>query len=165
MIAIAVFLMFVTLLNLALNMRRLGSKFSLTFSVFLSSGVAFLAALALNQVMGLSIDMIELIEAIPFFVVAIGFDKPIRLTEAVFEAAKVEKGSIRERVLIGSSKSAPVILYDYFIEIGILFLGGYSGTRISRFCVLSGFILLFDLLLLFSFYLAILVLKLEVCRS
>jgi hydroxymethylglutaryl-CoA reductase (NADPH) len=58
------------------------------------------------------------------------------------------------------------IVKDYAIEIGILVVGAASGVQggLQQFCFLAAWILFFDCILLFSFYTAILCIKLEINR-
>ncbi len=58
------------------------------------------------------------------------------------------------------------IVKDYAIEIAILVAGAASGVQggLQQFCFLAAWILFFDGLLLFSFYTAILCIKLEINR-
>ncbi len=58
------------------------------------------------------------------------------------------------------------IVKDYLIEIAILVAGAASGVQggLQQFCFLAAWILFFDGILLFSFYAAILCIKLEINR-
>jgi hydroxymethylglutaryl-CoA reductase (NADPH) len=166
MIGVATLLMQATLLNLIMNMRTLGSKFTLAFTVFINSTFAFVLGLFLTRMTGVTLSHLELIQAIPFFVVAIGFEKPFLLTKAVYESvANQEKKSLREKVWTGVQNVGPSIAVDYGMESLVLFVSGlFSSSAINRFCVLAGFIVLLDGVLLFSFYLSVLILKLELRR-
>jgi hydroxymethylglutaryl-CoA reductase (NADPH) len=166
MIGVATLLMQATLLNLIMNMRTLGSKFTLAFAVFINSTFAFVLGLVLTRLTGVTLSHLELIQAIPFFVVAIGFEKPFLLTKAIYESvASQGKGSLREKVWSGVQNVGPSIATDYGIESLVLFVSGlFSSSAINRFCVLAGFVVLLDGVLLFSFYMAVLILKLELRR-
>lgn len=113
-----------------------------------------------------------------------GFEKPFTLTKAVLTATPKDSrifGSssglyqiedkksatipynVRDSVIAGVIKEGPTIVRDYFIEIAVLFIGAKSGVSgLQEFCFLAGFILLYDCLFLFTFYTAMLTLKLEV---
>nr|ABD66599.1 putative 3-hydroxy-3-methylglutaryl CoA reductase [Tuber borchii] len=164
--------MHLTFLSLFMSMRRLGSNFWLATTVLFSSTFAFLFASIATHKMGVPINMILLSEGLPFLVVTIGFEKPIILTRAVLEASQ------KKARQAGSSNGAPIqaavvaavrdkgfeIVRDYIIEIIILSLGAASGVQggLRQFCFLAAWILAFDCILLFTFYTAILVIKLEI---
>ncbi|KAJ3334457.1 3-hydroxy-3-methylglutaryl-coenzyme A (HMG-CoA) reductase isozyme, partial [Kappamyces sp. JEL0680] len=159
MIGVTVLFMQATLLNLAMNMRVLGSKFTLAFAVFISSGFAFLASLAICRFFAVSLSTFDLLESIPFIVVAIGFEKPFQLTKA-------EKEPFREKILAAVFEVAPSIILDYLFEIVVLLAGGFTGldATVGRICALASLIVTLDAVFLFTFYLAVLTLKLELRR-
>lgn len=165
--------MHLTFLSLFLSMRRLGSNFWLATTVLCSSTFAFLFASITTHKLGVPINMVLLSEGLPFLVVTIGFEKPIILTRAVLEASlasqkKRQSGgsSIQEAVLAAVQDKGFQIVRDYVIEIIILALGAASGVQggLRQFCFLAAWILAFDCILLFTFYTAILVVKLEINR-
>lgn len=133
--------------------------------------------------LGVAINLILLSEGLPFLVVTIGFEKPIILTKAVLSASLDSRR--RDVPLPGSSSSngnAPKtiqgalqtavkekgfeIVRDYCIEIIILIAGAASGVQggLRQFCFLAAWILVFDCILLFTFYISILSVKLEINR-
>jgi hydroxymethylglutaryl-CoA reductase (NADPH) len=169
--------MHLTFVSLFLAMRRLGSNFWLATAVLLQSAFAFLFALAITLYLGVPINMILLSEGLPFLVVIIGFEKPIVLTKAVLSAsmdarrASEEKNrgealTIQSAVQIAIKRTGFEIVRDYFFEIFILVLGAMSGIQggLRQFCFLGAWILLFDALMLLTFYTAILTIKLEINR-
>lgn len=165
--------MHLTFLSLFLSMRRLGSNFWLATTVLFSSTFAFLFASITTHKLGVPINMVLLSEGLPFLVVTIGFEKPIILTRAVLDASlaaqkKRQSGgsSIQEAVLAAVQDKGFQIVRDYVIEIIILTLGAASGVQggLRQFCFLAAWILAFDCILLFTFYTAILVVKLEINR-
>lgn len=165
--------MHLTFLSLFLSMRRLGSNFWLATTVLFSSTFAFLFASITTHKLGVPINMVLLSEGLPFLVVTIGFEKPIILTRAVLDASlaaqkKRQSGgsSIQEAVLVAVQDKGFQIVRDYVIEIIILTLGAASGVQggLRQFCFLAAWILAFDCILLFTFYTAILVVKLEINR-
>ncbi|KAF7551915.1 hypothetical protein G7Z17_g4663 [Cylindrodendrum hubeiense] len=177
--------MHLTFVSLFLSMRRMGSKFWLGICTLFSSVFAFLFGLVVTTKLGVPISVILLSEGLPFLVVTIGFEKNIVLTRAVMSHAIEHR-----RTQINNSKSGKrsperstenVIQYavraaikdkgfeiarDYAIEILILGLGAASGVQggLQHFCFLAAWILLFDCILLFTFYTAILSIKLEINR-
>ncbi|OLN85448.1 3-hydroxy-3-methylglutaryl-coenzyme A reductase [Colletotrichum chlorophyti] len=176
--------MHLTFVSLFLSMRRMGSNFWLFTNVLFSSVFAFLFGLLVTTKLGVPITMVLLSEGLPFLVVTIGFEKNIVLTRAVLshaiehrkpkgqEDAKSRKSDISSSNVIQYAVQAAIkekgydIIKDYAIEIGILILGAASGVQggLQQFCFLAAWILFFDCVLLFSFYTAILSIKLEINR-
>jgi hydroxymethylglutaryl-CoA reductase (NADPH) len=168
--------MHLTFVSLFLAMRRLGSNFWLATAVLLQSAFAFLFALGVTVYLGVPINMILLSEGLPFLVVIIGFEKPIVLTKAVLSAAldarraaednRGEPLTIQSAVQIAIKRTGFEIVRDYFFEILILVAGAMSGIQggLRQFCFLGAWILLFDSIMLLTFYTAILTIKLEINR-
>ncbi|KAG6073807.1 hypothetical protein E4U16_004424 [Claviceps sp. LM84 group G4] len=177
--------MHLTFVSLFLSMRRMGSNFWLGMSTLFSSVFAFLFGLAVTTKLGVPISVILLSEGLPFLVVTIGFEKNIVLTRAVLshavehrrtqgrEAKSGEKSAgERPQSIISYAIQAAIkdkgyeILRDYAIEIVILSLGAASGVQggLQQFCFLAAWILFFDCILLFTFFTAILSIKLEINR-
>lgn len=178
--------MHLTFVSLFLSMRRMGSNFWLGMSTLFSSVFAFLFGLAVTTKLGVPISVILLSEGLPFLVVTIGFEKNIVLTRAVLSHAvehrrtqgrdtKPGKSSNTEsqsQSVISYAIQAAIkdkgyeILRDYAIEIAILSIGAASGVQggLQQFCFLAAWILFFDCILLFTFYTAILSIKLEINR-
>ena len=176
--------MHLTFVSLFMSMRNMGSNFWLATSVLISSVFAFLFGLIVTTKLGVPINLVLLSEGLPFLVVTIGFEKPIILTKAVLAASSSHKrqGSVKADSDVSdrpsSSKTIQSSLHiavrdkgfdivrDYCIEITILVLGACSGVHggLTQFCFLAAWILFFDALLLFTFYTAILSVKLEINR-
>ncbi|KAK6522861.1 3-hydroxy-3-methylglutaryl-coenzyme A (HMG-CoA) reductase isozyme, variant 2 [Arthrobotrys megalospora] len=167
-----------TFVSLFLSMRRLGSNFWLATTVLFSSGFAFFFACFTTHRLGVPINLILLSEGLPFLVVIVGFEKPIILTKAVLEASAAHRRkaiqnqdrnkatSIQTAVSDAVQEVGFSIVRDYVIEIAILALGAASSIQggFRRFCFLALWILVFDCILLFTFYTAILSVKLEINR-
>ncbi|KAF1982590.1 3-hydroxy-3-methylglutaryl-coenzyme A reductase [Aulographum hederae CBS 113979] len=171
--------MHLTFVSLFLSMRRLGSNFWLATTVMFSSVFAFLFGLSATSRLGVPINMVLLSEGLPFLVVTIGFEKPIILTKAVLSASL---DSRRQEVREGNGDAKPFTIHhavqaavkergyeivrDYCVEILILVAGAASGVQggLRQFCFLAAWILFFDCILLFTFYTAILTIKLEINR-
>ncbi|KAI8957601.1 hydroxymethylglutaryl-coenzyme A reductase-domain-containing protein [Daldinia sp. FL1419] len=177
--------MHLTFVSLFLSMRKMGSNVWLAISVLFSSTFAFLFGLNVTTKLGVPISMVLLSEGLPFLVVTIGFEKNIALTRAVLSHALEHR---RPEEKTGAGKSAKFltpsdgiihyavqraikdngyeIVRDYVIEILILVAGAASGVQggLQQFCFLAAWILFFDCILLFTFYTAILCIKLEVNR-
>jgi len=164
--------MHMSFISLFLQMRRLGSNFWLGATVLISSTFAFLFASIVTHKLGVPINMVLLSEGLPFLVVIIGFEKPITLTRAVLDAnidlrkKSSMSASIQSAVTAAVQDKGFLIVRDYVIEIAILAVGAASGVQggLRQFCFLAGWILAFDCILLFSFYTAILSVKLEINR-
>jgi hydroxymethylglutaryl-CoA reductase (NADPH) len=174
--------MHLTFVSLFLSMRRMGSNFWLGMSTLFSSVFAFVFGLAVTTKLGVNISVILLSEGLPFLVVTIGFEKNIVLTRAVLnhaiesrraqnEDSKGRKKSqhhdaIQRAIAAAIKDKGYEIIRDYAIEIVILILGAASGVQggLQQFCFLAAWILFFDCILLFTFYTAILSIKLEINR-
>lgn len=178
--------MHLTFVSLFVSMRRMGSNFWLFATTLFSSVFAFLFGLIVTTKMGVPINMVLLSEGLPFLVVTIGFEKEITLAKAVLsaaldnrrpqpqgsqKAAKAEKygvssTSIQSAVQTAINEKGFEIVKDYVIEICILIAGAASGVQggLQQFCFLAAWILFFDGVLLFTFYTAVLSIKLEVNR-
>ena len=169
--------MHLTFVSLFLSMRRLGSNFWLAASVLLSSVFAFLFGLNVTMRFGVPINMVLLSEGLPFFVVTIGFEKPIILTKSVLSASIDAKkmgvandayapSITQQAIKTAINQSGPTIIRDYCLEILILAAGAASGIQggLRPFCFLAAWTLFFDCVLLFTFYMSILTIKLEINR-
>ncbi|KAE8451093.1 hypothetical protein EG329_004765 [Mollisiaceae sp. DMI_Dod_QoI] len=179
--------MHLTFVSLFVSMRRMGSNFWLFATTLFSSVFAFLFGLIVTTKMGVPLNMVLLSEGLPFLVVTIGFEKSIILTKAVLSAALetrrpqpqdsptlkeadqkygVSPTSIQYAVQVAINKKGYEIVRDYVIEICILAAGAASGVQggLQQFCFLAAWILFFDCILLFTFYTAVLSIKLEINR-
>lgn len=180
--------MWLTFVSLYMSLRRLGSHLWLATTVLFSSSFALLFGLLVTMQFGVPLNVVLLSEGLPFLVVTIGFEKPIILTKAVLSASVAlrrppSRGSNgREQLDVGShSSSSPniqqaiqiavketgyEITRDYFFELLVLIAGAASGVQggLCQFCFLAAWILIFDYILLFTFYTAILTMKLEINR-
>jgi hydroxymethylglutaryl-CoA reductase (NADPH) len=168
--------MHLTFVSLFLAMRRLGSNFWLAATVLFQSAFAFLFALLVTVYLGVPINMVLLSEGLPFLVVIIGFEKPIVLTKAVLSASldarrnaeenKRDTLTIQNAVQTAIKKTGYEIVRDYFFEILFLVAGAMYGIQggLRQFCFLGAWILLFDAIMLLTFFTAILTIKLEINR-
>ncbi|KAH6959260.1 hypothetical protein HG530_009461 [Fusarium avenaceum] len=176
--------MHLTFVSLFLSMRKMGSKFWLGICTLFSSVFAFLFGLLVTTKLGVPISVVLLSEGLPFLVVTIGFEKNIVLTRAVMSHAIEHRRSqlqnsksgkqsdrstqnvIQYAVQAAIKEKGFEIMRDYAIEIVILVIGAASGVQggLQQFCFLAAWTLLFDFILLFTFYTAILSIKLEINR-
>lgn len=164
-------------------MRRMGSNFWLATTVLFSSAFAFLFGLIVTTSLGVDLNLVLLSEGLPFLVVTIGFEKPIILTKAVLSASLDSRrrglqsdsvpsskggvpGTIQSALQTAVREKGYEIVRDYCIEIAVLIAGVASGVQggLRQFCFLAAWILFFDCVLLFTFYTAILSVKLEINR-
>ncbi|KAF7527965.1 hypothetical protein PCG10_001899 [Penicillium crustosum] len=181
--AITYISMHLTFVSLFLSMRKLGSKVWLATTVLLSSTFAFLLGLDVAIRLGVPINMRLLSEGLPFLVVIVSFEKSITLTRSVLSHAiehrKPQKSqtegcgpagrtesTIQYAVLGAIRDEGYGIVCHYILEISLLLVSAASGVRggLQHFCFLAALILFFDCLLLFTFYTAVLSIKLEVNR-
>ncbi|KAI0409972.1 3-hydroxy-3-methylglutaryl-coenzyme A reductase [Xylaria palmicola] len=177
--------MHLTFVSLFLSMKKLGSNTWLAISVLFSSTFAFLFGLNVTTKLGVPVSFVLLSEGLPFLVVTIGFEKNIVLTSAVLSHAleyrkPEQNGKAGKSAKISSTNDGVIqyavsraikdtgfdIVRDYLIEIVILIAGAASGVQggLQQFCFLAAWILFFDCILLFTFYTAVLSIKLEVNR-
>jgi hydroxymethylglutaryl-CoA reductase (NADPH) len=174
--------MYLTFISLFTSMRRLGSNFWLGTSVLFSSAMAFLFGLMVTMKMGVPVNVVLLSEGLPFLVVTVGFEKPIILTQAVLSAAiqgrrtsppgSPNSNDVEAPLTIQNAVQTAVrergfeIVRDYAVEIAILCVGAASGIQggLRQFCFLAAWTLFFDCIMLFTFYTAILTIKLEITR-
>ncbi|KAJ3119750.1 3-hydroxy-3-methylglutaryl-coenzyme A (HMG-CoA) reductase isozyme [Nowakowskiella sp. JEL0407] len=132
LIAISFILMHTTVFTLFKNMRSVGSKFSLGFAVLINGTFALLATLVVARILGITLNLIQMSESIPFLVVTIGFEKPFLLTKAILdgfsaeEASREAKSPVRQIVWKGVSEVGPALFTDYMIEIAVLLLRSLS---------------------------------------
>ncbi|KAJ1302105.1 hypothetical protein OPQ81_000936 [Rhizoctonia solani] len=186
--------MHLTFVNLFLKARKLGSNFWLASTILISSTFAFVLSLPLSLLLGIPLDPVALTEALPFLVITVGFDKPLRIARAVFShpsftpnagiATPARRGSLLSpptpsalKPSTSSAKTAaqvvreavdsvgPGVVRDYAIEIAVLGVGAASGVGgLKEFCALAALILACDCAALFTFYVAILNVMTEVNR-
>ncbi|KAL1918373.1 uncharacterized protein VTP21DRAFT_3033 [Calcarisporiella thermophila] len=154
-----------TFVSLFVNMRALGSRWSLAIAVLCSGFCAFLTALFTVQSFGVVIDPKLLSEAIPFLIITIGFERPFTLTRAVMMAPCTTSSlrrDVQENVVSAVEAVGLTILRDCAIEIMVLTIGALSHIKgLREFCFLAAFILFYDCLYMFTLYTAVLTLKLE----
>lgn len=171
-IFVAYSLMHVTFVTLYLNMKRLGSKFWLWFTTLVCGFASLVISLVLVNAAGYAVDFVQLSEGIPFFVIVIGFDKPVVLAHSILFAKspmskhegpkKSDRLSPRQKVMIGVENSAPTLLRHYALEIMVLALGtAVNIPSLAMFCRVTGLILVWDCIFMFTVFLAVLVLKME----
>jgi hydroxymethylglutaryl-CoA reductase (NADPH) len=102
-------------------------------------------------------------------VIAIGFERPYKLTKTVIlgNSSTKKQQLVSDTIDVGMrAAQVTMIARDCFIEIIVFCLGAKTGiTGLREFCLLSAILLAYDFVLLFTLYTAVLTLKLEVCVS
>ncbi|KAE8356474.1 hydroxymethylglutaryl-coenzyme A reductase-domain-containing protein [Aspergillus coremiiformis] len=163
--------MYLTFISLFFSMRRLGSQFWLATAVFFSGCLAFLFGLVVTTKLDVPINLRLISEGLPFLAVTVGFEKPIVFTRAVLNGRSL-RGTAAQPINTQDAITTAIkdqgweILKHYGIEIALLAMGASSGVQggLQQFCFLAAWILFFDCALLFTFYTAVLCVKLEVTR-
>jgi hydroxymethylglutaryl-CoA reductase (NADPH) len=168
-------LMHTTFIRLFLSSRSLGSNFWLTTAILSSSTLSFMVALPVASYLRIPLDPVSLIEALPFLVCTVGFEKPLRLARAVFSHPHLVQPAIQEGRLRGQMKPARdlivealdkvgnIIVRDYVLEIAVLLIGAYSKVGgLKEFCALAALLLTVDCAATATFYVAILSVMIEV---
>ncbi|TFY79244.1 hypothetical protein EWM64_g4768 [Hericium alpestre] len=170
-------LMHTTFIKLFLASRSLGSNLWLTTAILASSVLAFMVSLPIAGYLRIPLEPVSLIEALPFLVCTVGFEKPLRLARAVFGHSHVYTPAVQEGRNRGQMKPAPTIilealdktgnsiLRDYALEIAVLLIGAYSRVGgLKEFCALAAVLLFVDCVSMMTFYVAILSVMIEVRR-
>lgn len=145
---------------------------SLTCAILASALLSFIISLPLSSLLKIPIDPISLSEALPFFVITVGFDKPLRLARAVFHHPSLltpQLHSSSDVVKDAWNKVGVSIWRDYAIEIGVLMLGVWAAKAskvgmggVQEFCALAALILIVDACALWGFYTGVLTIMVEV---
>jgi hydroxymethylglutaryl-CoA reductase (NADPH) len=167
--------MHTTFIRLFLASRSLGSNFWLTTAILSSSTLSFMVALPIAGYLRIPLDPVSLIEALPFLVCTVGFEKPLRLARTVFGHPHLMQPAIQEGRLRGQMKPAAdlilealdkagnIIVRDYALEIAVLLIGAYSKVGgLKEFCALAALLLTVDCVATTTFYVAILSVMIEV---
>lgn len=162
--------MHLTFANTFIKARKLGSSFWLAACVIISSTFAFVLALPIAIALDISVDPVALSEALPFLVITVGFDKPLQLARAVFIHPAFAPSTPPSTPVTASqvvqdavARTGPSVIRDYAIEIAVLALGAVSGVSgLKEFCALAALILAADCIALFTFYIAVLNIMVEV---
>jgi len=147
---------------------------SLTCAILASALLSFIISLPLSSLLKIPIDPISLSEALPFFVITVGFDKPLRLARAVFHHPALlapHQTSAADVVKDAWNKVGLSIWRDYTIEVGVLLLGVWAAKAskvgmggVQEFCALAALVLIVDAFALWGFYTGVLTIMVEVQR-
>jgi hydroxymethylglutaryl-CoA reductase (NADPH) len=165
-LCVSYLLMNMTLYALFLRMKSLGSSFALGFNALINGAFALVFALLVTRFAGISFSFTQLMDALPFLVCTVGFEKSVTLTKAVMEAVSNSESSeyIRNKISGAVAAVSWCILSDGAFEVAALLLASFSGPKgiVADFCLLSSAIVAFDCLFLFTYFASILTLKVEV---
>ena len=104
--------MHMTFIRLFLSSRSLGSNFWLTTAILSSSTLSFVVALPIAGYLHVPLNPISLIEALPFLVCTVGFEKPLRLARTLFSHSHLMQPATQEGRLHGQLKPAPVLIVE-----------------------------------------------------
>ncbi|CAO3617614.1 unnamed protein product [Cunninghamella blakesleeana] len=157
-----------TIISLYMNMRSMGSRYTLATAVIVNGFFSFILGVLFVHMLGIDVHATVLAEALPFLVVTIGFERHYKLTKSVLQASTttpITKQDIRNTVINAVESVALPLARDCFIEITVLCLGAKTGIGgLHEFCLLSAILLALDLFFMFTWYTALLALKLELRR-
>jgi hydroxymethylglutaryl-CoA reductase (NADPH) len=106
-------------------------------------------------------------EATPFLVVTIGFERPYKLTKCIFEEDRANRDNqktVLQILSLSVHSIAPALIRDGILEIIVFVLGAKTNIPgLREFCLMSAFLIAYDMILMFTWYMSVLSLKLEVC--
>ncbi|CEP17267.1 hypothetical protein [Parasitella parasitica] len=163
-VAAGYIMMAFTFLSLYIRMHKLGSKYTLATTIFMSGFFSFMLALVTAYKLGAPVNPILLSEATPFLVVTIGFERPYKLTKCIFEHENNNNDNSNVLQIISRSVQVitPSLIRDGLLEIIVFVLGAKSNLPgLREFCLMSAFLIAYDIILMFTWYISVLSLKLE----
>ncbi|RAH48309.1 substrate-binding domain of hmg-CoA reductase [Aspergillus brunneoviolaceus CBS 621.78] len=156
-----------TVVSLFRAMRHLGSRVWLASSVILSGAFAFVLGLVVTTACGVPIDVRLLSEGLPFLVLTMGFENPYDSPGLSREPQQNNQlSSIPTTMQTAINAQGWSIVRSYLLEIRALALGAAlrSHDRFGQCCFLAAWTLVFDAVLLLTFYATVLCIKLEITR-
>ena len=177
-------LMHFTFLRLFLNMNRLGSRFWLWATVIVCGIMDTIFAVSVVALLNVPINWVQMGEGIPFLVIVVGFEKPVVLAQSILNArepaptetrtkpnshtrpstssASDVPVSVRRKLMLGLDETGPLLMKHYAVEIAVLLLGYVTGIpALSEFCLVASLILFWDMVNMFTLFLSVLTLKME----
>lgn len=168
LIIVAYIAMAYTILKVFIDLKRSDSSFWLGFSTIVSSTFAFIFALAITtKVFETKVSLLSMTEGIPFLTAIIGFKHKVSIATAVVNdsASNLDVKTIVSTAIASHTTS---LLRDHVTVIvallsALFYTAKMEGLR--NFCLLSSTILTFDLLLTYTFFSAVLGLKVEITRA
>lgn len=97
----------------------------------------------------------------------IGFERPYKLTKRIFEEQENNQNNNDVLQIVSRSVEsvAPSLVMDGVLEIIVFILGAkLTMPGLREFCLMSAFLIAFDIMFMFTWYISVLSLKLEVKR-
>lgn len=97
----------------------------------------------------------------------IGFERPYKLTKCIFEQENnnTDNGNVLQIIMRSVEMVAPALIRDGLLEIVVFVLGAKSTLPgLREFCLMSAFLIAYDMVLMFTWYISVLSLKLEVTK-
>ncbi|GEQ67072.1 hypothetical protein JCM33374_g735 [Metschnikowia sp. JCM 33374] len=168
LITLAYFAMIYTVASVYVELNKTGSNFTLASSMIVSSAFALVFALATGaKLFNSKASLLSMIEGIPFLTATIGFKHKVSITKMVMSASSAHL-DVKSIVSNAVGSHTVSMLRDYIVIIGVLFSAALFASEMATlrdFCLLSCLILAFDLLLVYTFYSAVLTLTVEINRA
>ncbi|EEB08557.2 3-hydroxy-3-methylglutaryl-CoA reductase Hmg1 [Schizosaccharomyces japonicus yFS275] len=156
--------MIVSIISLLTNMRRLGSRIWLSVSALLCVMIAIQLAISCQQVIGGHVDFYSVVEAVPFIVNAIGFEKPLSLARAVIPECSIKSTNpLHEEVAKACSRATKPLLRHFGVSMLVLGVFSYVNFGVNQFAFFTT-VLVIEMLLNVTFFVSFLTLKLELRR-
>lgn len=168
LISAAYVAMVYTIGKVFVDMKRNGSNFWLALSTIVSLAFAFVIALAItSKLMNTRVSLLSLTEGIPFLTAVVGFKHKISVANTVM---KQSTGPSDAKTIVSSAVGSHSVslLRDHVVVIGVLVsaaLYAQNMTGLRNFCILASMILFFDLIFQYTFFSAMLALKVEINRA
>lgn len=168
LISLAYVAMIYTIVRLFVDMKQDGSNFLLAFASLVSSIFAFLFALAAStKILNNRASLLSLTEGIPFLTAIVGFKHKVSIAKMVLKAASGQS-DVKSLVSNAVASHSLSIFRDYGVVFGVMFITGLFSTEmegLQSFCIFACLLLAFDLLLVYTFFSAVLALKVEIHRA
>lgn len=168
LICIAYFAMFYTIVKVFVDLKQGGSNFWLAFSTIAASAFAFILGLATTtRILRTKVSLLSMTEGIPFLTAIIGFKHKVSIARNVI-AASSSHHEVRTIVSSAIGSHTLSLLRDHMVVIFALIAAAFYSYQLEplrSFCVLGSLILTFDLISIYTFYSAILGLKVEINRA
>lgn len=159
--------MYYTFFRLFVQMRHLGSRTFLFLAAIMSSCLAFASAYATTVLLNVSVPKIALVQGLPFFVLAVGFNNKYSLAREALSNPDSDMGaaeSVRDAV---ENQFCYYLRESAILSLGLLCAGFVTRNTVQGlfgFCILSALILAMDLVFLVTFFAANVSLKTAMVR-
>ncbi|KAG7195738.1 3-hydroxy-3-methylglutaryl-coenzyme A (HMG-CoA) reductase isozyme [Scheffersomyces spartinae] len=170
LITVAYIAMLYTLIKVFVDMKKAGSNFWLGFSALCSSTCAFLIGwfVTNNFLTNDPVTIRSISEGIPFLVAIVGFKHKVSIANVVMSASMSSTVDVPTIVAKAVSSHTLSFLRDSFVVIGALLACVIYAPHLiglQQFCVFGSVLLTFDVIFTYTFYSAILALKVEINRA